>query len=111
MYCLKCGKDTKGEAVFCQSCLEVMDKYPVKPDVHVQLPNRANAGQKRSGKKRIQFSADEQLVILRRRMRKVVALVLLLIILLSASVAAIIHLMGENEALQPSASYTNSDLL
>lgn len=38
MGCMKCGKETTDGQVFCDSCLEVMEKYPVKPDTVVQLP-------------------------------------------------------------------------
>ena len=40
MYCLKCGRDTKSEQVFCNDCLAVMDAYPVKPDTAIHLPKR-----------------------------------------------------------------------
>ena len=53
MHCLKCGKQTKSEHVFCPGCLTVMEAYPVKPDVHIQLPKDANReSPKKSGRKR-----------------------------------------------------------
>ena len=52
MHCLKCGKQTKSEHVFCPGCLTVMEAYPVKPDVHIQLPKDANReSPKKSGRK------------------------------------------------------------
>ena len=42
MRCMKCGKETSDSQVFCDSCLEVMEKYPVKPDTVVQLPPSRN---------------------------------------------------------------------
>ena len=30
MNCLKCGRDIAEDQLFCESCLEVMDQYPVK---------------------------------------------------------------------------------
>ena len=38
MGCMKCGKETGDGQVFCDSCLEVMAQYPVKPDTVVTLP-------------------------------------------------------------------------
>ncbi len=38
--CLKCGKKTDGSNVFCSSCLEVMDTYPIKPGTVVQIQER-----------------------------------------------------------------------
>lgn len=38
--CLKCGKTASGKAVFCRECLEVMDRYPVRPGTVVHIPVR-----------------------------------------------------------------------
>jgi len=63
MICLKCGKKTKEDHVFCDKCLTTMEAYPVKPDVHIQLPNRsAAAAAKKAGPKRRQLTAEEQVV-------------------------------------------------
>ena len=40
MSCMKCGKDTADGQAFCTRCLETMEAYPIKPDVHIQLPVR-----------------------------------------------------------------------
>ena len=40
MYCMKCGKEVKENQVFCDACLVIMEKYPVKPGTHIQLPHR-----------------------------------------------------------------------
>ena len=87
MACLKCGKNTTDEQSFCARCLEVMEDYPVKPDVHIQLPTRPTVPDtKKSPRKRRSLSAEEKLPILRRRLRKLVALVVTLAILLGAAV-------------------------
>ena len=41
MYCLKCGQEIPEKQAFCDSCLTVMEQYPVKPDTHIQLPKRS----------------------------------------------------------------------
>ena len=41
MYCLKCGKEIPEKQAFCDCCLTSMEKYPVKPDTHILLPNRS----------------------------------------------------------------------
>ncbi len=38
MNCIKCGRDVRGEQVFCDACQEDMEFYPVKPGTPVQLP-------------------------------------------------------------------------
>ena len=40
MNCLKCGKKTGKTEAFCQECMEVMERYPVKPGTVAQIPNR-----------------------------------------------------------------------
>ena len=40
MYCLKCGREIDGQQVYCNGCLEVMSRYPIKPGTPVQLPKR-----------------------------------------------------------------------
>ena len=42
--CLKCGKETAEKAAFCDHCLTVMDKYPIKEGTVAHLlprPKRA----------------------------------------------------------------------
>lgn len=86
MQCLKCGKETKNEQVFCARCLSVMETYPVKPDVHIQLPRRDDREpSKKSAKKRRAFSVEEQISILRRRNRRLAAALLAMTLLLGAA--------------------------
>ena len=87
MQCLKCGKETKHEQVFCAQCLAVMDTYPVKPDVHIQLPKQADREfSKKSGKKRRLPSLEEQIASLRRKNRRLGAALLLVVLLLGAAI-------------------------
>ncbi len=86
MSCLKCGKKTAEEQDFCPACIEAMEDYPVKSDVHVQLPSRDNASAlKKSPRKKRTISAEEQLVSLRRRNRRLTALLIVVAALLIAS--------------------------
>ena len=40
MDCIKCGRQTQEKNVFCKDCLADMEKYPVKSDTPVVLPQR-----------------------------------------------------------------------
>ena len=61
MICLKCGKETAGENVFCQECLQVMEKYPVKPDTPVHLLQRpARSPEKQSPHKKESSPKDAE---------------------------------------------------
>ena len=92
MGCLKCGKKTAEEQSFCAACLEAMDAYPVKPDVHIQLPNRAaTPAPKKNLRKRRAMSAEEQTASLRRKNRQLTALAVVLLLLLAVTVALLLQ--------------------
>ena len=85
MACLKCGKKTRDEQVFCPDCLGVMEAYPVKPILHIQLPNRKERTlPKRSGRKRRALTPEEQLPLLKRRQNRLIAIIVLLLLILGA---------------------------
>ena len=86
MACLKCGKKTKDDQSFCPRCLEVMEQYPVKKDVHIQLPNRPEVTVKKATRKRRVISYEEATVLWRKRARRLAVIVLMLTILLGATV-------------------------
>jgi hypothetical protein len=81
MYCLKCGKGTQEEHVFCDSCLEVMDRYPIKPGTPVQLPHRDSSTAPKKTSRRRTYSQDELILQLRVTVR-VLAVCLLATLLL-----------------------------
>ena len=70
MQCMKCGKDTTAERIFCDGCLQVMEAYPVKPGAIVNLPRQKTAveSKKVSYRKRI-LTADEQIATLQKHLR------------------------------------------
>lgn len=65
MYCLKCGRETVSEKVFCNECLELMKQHPVKPGTAIQLPQRASMAVPKKAPKRV-LSPEEQIVRLKR---------------------------------------------
>ena len=86
MACLKCGKKTTDEQTFCPRCLEVMEQYPVKEDVHIQLPNRPEISGKKAPRKRRVLSYEEAMILWRKRTRRLVVVILVMAILLGAAV-------------------------
>jgi len=106
MICLKCGKKTKENRVFCDRCLTTMEAYPVKPDVHIQLPNRsaAAAAAKKAAPKRRPLTAEEQVT----HLNKTVRVLALLVAVLSLLVCVMGFLLLESpETDQDFASGTN----
>jgi len=63
MYCMKCGKEISEKQAFCDSCLAVMEQFPVKPETHVLLPSRdIPAAVKKPPVKKKVLSLEERLV-------------------------------------------------
>ena len=91
MHCLRCGRETEDQQVFCQTCLNYMALHPVKSDTPVYLPIRK---EKEVPRKQYRFSrkertAEEMVVILRKRVRFLTAVSLILFMMLSAAVAGV----------------------
>ena len=61
MNCMKCGREIP-EGAFCEECLAVMEKYPVKPNTVVQIPNRDLAIQSRKPRRREELTKKEKLI-------------------------------------------------
>ena len=62
MNCMKCGIEIDSSSVFCESCLAEMDKYPVKPDTRILLPNHpAPEATKKQAPKKRQLTTKEKL--------------------------------------------------
>ena len=86
MACMKCGKRTEEGQSFCVRCLEVMEAYPVKPDIHIQLPVRKQEDfHKKQNRKNRVSRKDSQIAGLRKQIRWMWVLVVLLALALSVS--------------------------
>lgn len=98
MPCLKCGRDIEDGQLFCGSCLEVMQKYPVKANTAVQLPHRDEnvPGRKSSPKRRQAPTAEEKLQTAKRFLLRILILWFITLGLLIASLyPAVQYLLGE----------------
>ena len=105
--CIKCGKKTKGDQVFCNDCLKLMEAYPVKPDVHIQLTNHTSpAAPKKTGKKRRNPTDEEQIAHLRRTVRWLVLLVAVLVVLLGIACGMLFPLADQQETSSVGQNYT-----
>ena len=90
MYCLKCGKDTKGEQIFCDDCLAVMDAYPVKSDTPIHLPKRSTqqpTTKKAPSRKKV-IPLEDQIQQLKATNRRLILMVLSLIMALGICAGA-----------------------
>lgn len=103
MNCLKCGRETESEHVFCTACLEVMGAYPVKPGTPVQLPKRAIVPEQPKKKlhRRRNLPPEEQVTHLRGAVRWLLATVALLAVALSIVAAMLIYELSQPHLPQP----------
>ena len=76
MNCMKCGQETVDEKVFCEKCLAIMEKYPVRPGAVVMLPRRREPSVLKKPPKRHTPTLEEQVKVLRKRVM-ILSLVLL----------------------------------
>lgn len=67
MHCMKCGTKLPEGQVFCDSCLEEMERYPVRPGTAVHLPQRSQLEQaKKTAPKKKASPQEETAAKLRR---------------------------------------------
>ena len=91
MNCLRCGRNTTGQQVFCDACLDDMSRHPVKPDVAVYLPvpKPSDSQKKQPRHRKKEHSAEELVPILRKRILMLVAIVVILLLMLCAAAAGV----------------------
>lgn len=81
MACIKCGRETGSDAVFCDACVSEMKKYPVNPNIPIVLPSRSPGAVKKPVRRKT-VSHEEAVSILKGRIR------LLCILLTAVSILA-----------------------
>lgn len=95
MNCLKCGKETRGADVFCESCLQDARSYPVKPGtaIHIQQRDAVIAAHKKTPL-HIGPTPNEQIRQLRRTVRRLSLTVAVLSVVLCLIAAMLIHTLS-----------------
>ena len=99
VYCIKCGRELRGEQVFCRECQEEMENYPVKPGTLVHLPVRMPSGEEKPKSSRIAKNLPPEIRL--RRMRTTVRLLTLALIALffafSLTALLTLHLLNQRD--------------
>ena len=84
MNCMKCGRETQANEIFCEDCLDHMQRHPVPPNTLVYVPTEKDrASVKKHAASHPVVTAEDQL---KRLNRKVHGLWLLLMLTLGAAV-------------------------
>lgn len=92
MACIKCGREAV--RTFCDECSAAMKQYPVKSDLAVNLPNRAEYIRSREAKKVVVVPPEVQIARLKKHilfLERVAAGLLIVIALLILTGAGIYH--------------------
>ena len=109
MNCMKCGAEIPEAQVFCDHCLEVMERYPIKPGTHVHLPkqNLIPEPARKPTKKKRAPTPEEQISALRikvLRLRLLAAVLVFLLCVVGGFLA--LKLLPHQEALPLGRNYT-----
>ncbi len=111
MGCLKCGKETKDEQVFCPGCMELMEAYPVKVDMHIHLPHHAlRTDPGKVSRKRRPASPEEKLKQIRKRQRWLIAVIAVLLVLIGLLAAQLLQLSAAADRSEQGKGYTYNSI-
>ena len=93
MYCLRCGREKSEKQVFCDACLQDMQRHPVKPDATVYIPTRKteDPSRKNPRRKKKKPTPEEMILLLNKRIKRLRIAILVLLLLLSACCAGIYY--------------------
>ncbi len=108
MNCMKCGREVEQGQVFCESCREEMEKYPVKPGTAVQLPRRQEENSmKKLARRRTAPSSEEQIRSLRNTIRLLLALLLVSFALIGVLLYPTVRQRLVGQELRPGQNYSS----
>lgn len=106
MGCMKCGRDLTEGQMFCQRCLDTMEKYPVKLNTPVQLPSHRPVTPRRSAPRRRVLSPEERIHRLRRLVRNLVLWLLAMLLVIGALIYFTVSLYLKEPDIRPGQNYS-----
>ena len=109
MSCLKCGREIRGDQVFCPDCLEEMKQYPVSSTATVRLPRRPEAPVSRKAARRKSVSEEEQIRHLKKWIRILTwVLAAAIVVIIILTIPTVKHLVEESITLLPGQNYSSA---
>lgn len=92
MNCMKCGKEIPEKQVFCDECLQDMQRYPVKPEVRVQLPPiPVQTLQKKAAPRKRAVPPEEKIALLKKAVGWLTTSLVAAVLALILAVALLVH--------------------
>lgn len=108
MNCMRCGRETPDDQVFCPECLAEMEKCPVKPDATVRIPRRPDPVSRRNVRRK-GSPEEEQIRHLKKQVRILAwLLILAAAVIIALSIPAVRSLLEDSIALLPGQNYTSA---
>lgn len=97
MNCVKCGRETAEERVFCDVCLREMEDYPVKPGTAIYIPARNPAEEVRKSQPRRKPAPtlSDQVLRLKKKVLRLRILAVLLLLICCVLCFAVGHMSGK----------------
>ena len=91
MNCVKCGRETEENQVFCRVCMDAAEKYPVNPTtvVHIPVHKPEEETRRRHVKKKIPPTLLEQNEKMKKKLLRLRVTVAVLLILCGVLLFAI----------------------
>lgn len=97
--CLKCGSKAEDGSAFCNTCLEVMEQYPVKPGTVIHLPRRQPRPEETANADFEEPNHAEQLAHQRSLIKWLTGVVAVLSFLLVFTAVLLIHTLEKDQPL------------
>ena len=110
MNCMRCGRETVDNDVFCSECLADMDKYPVRPGTMVHLPHRREEPvvKKAHGRRKPVLSPEEQVKRLKLHIRRQrIVLLISTLLLVISSYFTVVHILEQDIDFLPGQNYSS----
>ena len=96
MECLKCGKATEDNQVFCSECLEDMANYPVNTSTAIHIPIRPTSPEKAAPRTR-DCTPSETIASQQALIRWLAVTIAVLSLLLCATAGFLIHTLEKKD--------------
>ena len=108
MSCLKCGQEIPENRLFCDDCLKVMEKYPVKPGIAINLPHREDTSpiKKIVSRKKQTLPPEEMVPVLKKRFWRMFSIWVVTLILLGLTIYPAIMFIRDLDVLLPGQNYS-----
>lgn len=92
---MKCGVELKNSGVFCEDCLAEMEKYPVKPNIAVTLPDRPAITPVRKRSRRQKYvKPEDQIRHLKKVRNWLIALLITALLAFGATAVMAVYLLN-----------------